>query len=262
MTNKNHKVEHDYDVVKNVKEIKLKKDYTFFNQNPFFKLGSFFVVLLIKIFVYFIYGKLFSGLRIRGKKNLKHLKKDRFILVSNHVHVLDAIWLGSLIFPRKIYVTMLQSNLGLPYVGNILRIAGGIPIPETKEHMVHFLDELKTELSKKTPVLVMPEASIRPYHVGIRKFLSGAFRFAADSDAKILPFVYVYKKPNFIQKLYSKKPRLHLHILEPVEVIQGETRQKTYALTRDKVHQIMSNYFNEHSDLKEENYETKSNDWS
>src|SRR5690554_5255956 len=260
MSKDHKKVEHDYQVIKNVKKIELKKDYAFFNQNPLFKFGSFLVVLLIKILVYFTFGKLFRGLRIRGKKNLKYLKKDRFILVSNHVHVLDAIWIGALIFPRKIYVTMLQSNLGLPYVGKILRIAGGIPIPETKELMVHFLDELKTELSKKTPVLVMPEASIKPYHVGIRKFLSGAFRFAADADAKILPFVYIYKNPNFIQRLYSKKPRLHLHILEPVEVVQGESRQKTYAKTRDKVHQIMSDYFNHHSDLKEENYETQNND--
>src|SRR5690554_215530 len=260
MAEDKNKVNHDYQVLKNVKKIKLKKDYTFFNHNPFFKIASFFTVLFIKIVALYIFGILFRGLRIKGKKNLKHLKKDRFILVSNHVHVLDAVWIGALLFPRKIYVTMLQSNLGLPVVGTILRVAGGIPIPETKEHMVHFLDELKNELSKKTPVLVMPEASIRPYHVGIRKFLSGAFRFAADADAKILPFVYGYKETNFIQKIYSNKPRLHLHILEPVEVIQGETRQKTYALTRDKVHQIMSNYFNEHSDLKEGNYETKSND--
>ena len=175
-------------------------------------------------------------------------------MVCNHVHVLDAVWIGALLFPRKIYVTMLQSNLGLPFVGKILRIAGGIPIPETKELMVHFLGDLKNELSKKTPVLVMPEASIKPYHVGIRKFLSGAFRFAADADAKILPFVYVYKTPNFIQKLYSKKPRFHLHILEPVEVERGESKQQTLTLTKNKVHKIMSDYFNEHSDLKEANY--------
>lgn len=254
MAEDNKKVNHDYQVIKNVKKIKLNKDYAFFNHNPFFKIGSFFTVFLIKIIGLYIFGMLFRGLRIKGKKNLKHLKKERIILVSNHVHVLDAVWIGALIFPRKIYVTMLQSNLGLPFVGKILRIAGGIPIPETKEHMVHFLDELKTELSKKTPVLVMPEASIKPYHVGIRKFLSGAFRFAADADAKILPFVFVYKNPNFFQKLYKKKPRLHLHILEPVEVERGETKQQTLTLTRNKIHKIMSDYFNTHSDLKEAGY--------
>ena len=254
MADNNKKVDHDFQLLKNVKKVKLAKDYNFFNHNPFFKFLSFFTVFVIKILVFYVFGVIFRGLRIKGKKNLKHLKKERFILVSNHVHVLDAIWIGSLIFPRKIYVTMLQSNLGLPFVGKILRVAGGIPIPETKELMVHFLDELKTELSKKTPVLVMPEASIKPYHVGIRKFLSGAFRFAADADAKILPFVYVYKNPNFIQRLYMKKPRIHLHILEPIEVIHGETKQQTLTLTKNKVHQIMSDYFNKHSDLKEENY--------
>lgn len=255
-----NKVDHDYQLLKNVKAVKLSKDYAFFNQNPFFKLGSFLMVLLIKILGLYVYGIFFRGLRIKGKKNLKYLKNDRYILVSNHIHVLDAVWIGALLFPRKIYVTMLQSNLGLPVVGKILRIAGGIPIPETKEHMVHFLDELKNELSKKTPVLVMPEASIRPYHVGIRKFLSGAFRFAADADAKILPFVYVYKNPNFIQKIYMKKPRLHLHILKPIEVEQGETKHQTLNLTKDKVHKAMSEYFNQHSDLKEVKVDETKND--
>lgn|SRR5690554_865592 len=254
MAEDKNKVNHDYQVLKNVKKIKLKKDYTFFNHNPFFKIASFFTVLFIKIVALYIFGILFRGLRIKGKKNLKHLKKDRFILVSNHVHVLDAVWIGALLFPRKIYVTMLQSNLGLPFVGTILRVAGGIPIPETKELMVHFLEELRNELSKKTPILVMPEASIRPYHVGMRKFLSGAFRFASDADAKILPFVFVYKKPNFIQRLYMKKPRIHMHILKPVEVERGVTKHQTLTLTKDKVHKIMRDYFNKHSDLKEAGY--------
>ncbi len=243
--------QHDYQVIK-VKPVKLKKDYTFFNQNPFFKFLSFLTVLLMKITLFYFYGIFFRGLRIKGKKHLKHLKDDRYILVSNHMHVMDAIWVGSLIFPRKIYVTMLQSNLGLPLAGKILRAAGGIPIPETKDHMVKFLKELKDELSKKTPVLVMPEASIKPYHIGIRKFLSGAFRFATDADAKIMPFVFIYKKPNAFQRFISRKPRIQLHVLPPVEITRYESKHETQVQIKDKVHQIMSEYFYLHSDYKEE----------
>lgn len=256
MNKDNNDNQHDYKVMK-TKAVKLKKDYTFFNQNPFFKLLSFFTVLMMKLILFYFYGVFFTGLRVKGKKNLRHLNSDRFILVSNHMHVMDAIWIGSLIFPRKIYVTMLQSNLGLPLAGKILRAAGGIPIPETKEHMVKFLGELKTELSKKTPVLVMPEASIRPYHVGIRKFLSGAFRFATDADAKIMPFVFIYKKRNKFSRLISKKPRIELHILPPVEITLYESKHETQVQIRDKIHHIMSEYFNLHSDYKAEvNHET------
>ncbi|VEU82297.1 lysophospholipid acyltransferase family protein [Acholeplasma hippikon] len=249
----NNRPEHDFKLIP-ARPVKLKKDYNFFIQNPIFKFFSFITVILVKIIVYYIYGIIFRGLRVKNRKNLKHLKNGRYILVCNHMHILDAIWLGTSIAPRRIYVTMLQSNLGLPVIGKLLRLAGGIPIPETKENMVNFLDELKQELSKNTPVLVMPEASIKPYHVGIRKFLSGAFRFAADSDAKILPFVYVYKQPKGLMKLIKKKPFVHLHVLEPVEVVEMETRNKTYVATKDKVHQIMSDYFNEHSDLKDPDY--------
>lgn len=252
-SNNNNKPVHDYKTIP-AKEVKLKKDYKFFVQNPFFKFASFLLVMLMKLVVYYIYGLIFRGLRVKNKHNLKHLKDERYILVSNHMHVLDAVWIGTLIAPRRIYVTMLQSNLGMPIIGKILRLAGGIPIPETKENMVNFLDELKTELSKKTPVLVMPEASIKPYHVGIRKFLSGAFRFAADSNAKILPFVYIYKNPKGIMKFFKKHPYVELHVLDPVDVVEMESKNKTYVATKDKVHEIMSEYFNAHSDLKDPNY--------
>lgn len=257
---KTEDIEHEYQTI-SAKTIKLKKDYTFFIQNPFFKILSFFTMMMMKIFLYYFYGKIFRGLRIKNKHNLKHLKTGRFIMVANHMHVMDAVWVGTLIFPRKMYGTMLQSNLGLPVVGKVLRAAGGIPIPETKENMVRFLVELKAELSKKTPVLVMPEAAIKPYHVGIRKFLSGAFRFAVDVDAKILPMVFVYKKPRGLMKLFKKKPWIHLHVLEPVEVVHLSSKHETLVRTKDKVHQIMSAYFNKHSDLKEvkDDESTKSN---
>lgn len=255
MDNENkNRPEHDFKLIP-ARKIKLKKDYKFFIQNPFYKFFSFLTVMLIKVVVYYIYGIIFRGLRVKNKKNLKHLKNGRYILVSNHMHILDAIWLGTTIAPRRIYVTMLQSNLGLPVVGRLLRLAGGIPIPETKENMVNFLDELQTELSKNTPVLVMPEAAIKPYHVGIRKFLSGAFRFAVDADAKVLPFVYVYKKPKGLLKYVMKRPFVHLHVLDPVEVEHMETKNKSYVATKDKVHKIMSDYFNEHSDLKDPEYQ-------
>jgi len=253
-TNDQNGVEHDYKTIE-AKPVKLKKDYVFFIQNPLFKMVSFFVVLLMKVLLYFGYGKLFRHVKVHGKKNLKYLKKDRFVLISNHMHVFDAVWIGTVIFPKKLYVTMLQSNLGLPLMGPILRVAGGIPIPETKDHMVRFLGELKTELSKKTPVLVMPEAAIKPYHAGIRKFLSGAFRFAIDTDSKILPIVYTYRKPRSIFKFLFRKPWLDMHILEPVEPIIGETKQQSLTLTKDYVHKLMSEHFNTHSEIKEEGYE-------
>lgn len=249
-----NKVEHEFKTI-NAKPVKLKKGYRFFIKNPIFLFFSTLLVILIKIIIYYIYGILIRGLRVKNQKHLKYLKKNKHVLVSNHIHPLDAIWIGTAVFPRRMYVTMLQSNLGLPVIGKILRLAGGIPIPESKEHMLQFLDELNYQLEKKTPILVMPEAALKPYHVGIRKFLSGAFRFAVDANADILPFVYVYKKPKGIQKLYRKKPLLEMHILEPVKVIIGDTKHQSLNLTKDKVHQVMRDYFNKHSDLKEEGYE-------
>src|SRR5690606_37497328 len=102
----------------------------------------------------------------------------------------------------------------------------------------------------KTPILVMPEAAVKPYHAGMRKFLSGAFRFAIDVDAKILPIIYTYKKPRGLFKLIKRKPWLHIHILAPVETILGASKKESIRKTKDHVHALMSKAFHTYSDIK------------
>jgi len=251
--NNNNKNLHDYHTI-DAKPVELENDYVFFRRSFFFKITSIVVVFLIKVFIYFIYGKLILGLRVKNKKRKKLLKKEGFILVSNHIHPLDAIWLGAMIFPKKVFVTMLQTNLGLPFVGKFLRIAGGVPIPLKREQMPNFLNELKNELNQNISILVMVEAAIKPYHIGIRKFFNGAFRFAVNSEVRILPFVYIYRKRKGLFKFIFKKPRLELHILEPYEPVIYDKKSDSIKKSKDDVHYIMSNYFNQYSDLKDPDY--------
>jgi len=246
-----YKAKHEFDVIKS-KPVKLKKDYKFFNQNPLFKLVSFILVFLMWLILDVFYARLFLGFKVKNRKNLKKIRKDGYVLVANHMHFLDAILVGTTMFPRKTYVTMLQSNLGLPLVGPILRFAGGVPIAESKDGLAKMMTELRAELDKNNVILVMPEAALKPYHVGIRRFMNGAFRFAINSNSNILPFVFIYKKPRGIRKLFRKKPDIQLHILEPYIIEQLENKHETLVKARDEVHAIMRNYFNEHSDLKEE----------
>ena len=56
------------------------------------------------------YARLFLGFKVKNRKNLKKIRKDGYVLVANHMHFLDAILVGTTMFPRKTYVTMLQSN--------------------------------------------------------------------------------------------------------------------------------------------------------
>ena len=253
MTDKNKEV-HDYHTIKS-KPIILKDNYIFFRTNFFFNILSKIVIILFIIFSYFLYGKLYLGLRIKNKKGLKVLKNEGHILMSNHMHQFDAIWIGCLMFPKKLFVTMLQSNLGIPFAGKLFRYAGAVPIPEKKNQMFNFLDEMKRELSLNKSVLVMPEAAIKPYNIGIRKFFNGGFRFASISEVNILPLVYVYKNRKGLGKLIHKKPRIELHVLTPYLMPKLENERASARLANKEVNKIMSDYFNTHSDLKDPNYE-------
>ena len=72
------------------------------------------------------------GLRIHGRENLKKHKdllKNGAITISNHVFMWDHLCVIRAIFPHLTYFPAWKTNLQGPN-GPLIRMAGGIPIPE------------------------------------------------------------------------------------------------------------------------------------
>lgn len=239
-------VEHEFKTLK-ARPVELPDDYQYYNQNIFFKIFSSIFIILFWIFCDVLFARIFLGFRVRGKKNLKAAKKEGTVIIGNHVHPLDAILVGTTIFPSRIYVTMLMTNLGIPFIGRILRIAGGIPIPQTKIGLSKLLNETNDILKSGVMLLVMPEAILKPYHQGIRKFHNGGFRFAVNSGSSVLPAVFIYKKPGWFYSLFKKKPLIELHFLPTIPVVYKETSAETIKVLKTKVHDAMSEYYDKHS---------------
>lgn len=235
--------EHTYQTIK-ARPVKLKENYDYFNLKWYRRFLSSIFVFLVLTFVKFIIGPIFFGFRVKNKHNLKVAKKEKdgYIFISNHIHPMDAFLSGSAIYTKKLYYTMLMTNLGLPVVGKILKFLGGVPIPDKRNFLREFRGQMSTVLDKGAWIAVYPEAALRPYCDHIRPFKKGAIRFAEDNNVKVLPMVFVLKKPTGIYRLYKRKPLLHLHILEPYELIQKDSKQETLTYNSDKLHEIMSSY--------------------
>ncbi|CCV64611.1 predicted lysophospholipid acyltransferases (LPLATs) of glycerophospholipid biosynthesis,: AGPAT-like [Alteracholeplasma palmae J233] len=229
--------------------VTLKDDYKFFNKNIFFRLLSLFFIFSIKIFVEYLIARPFMGFRVKNKKYAKSLKKEGYVIISNHIHPIDTFMIGTTVLPKKIYAIMRESNLGVPIFGKVMRFSGGVPIPTKMKLFGKFLRLIPNELKSKKAILVMPETALIPYHVGIRPFSSGAFRIAINANSKILPVVYVYKKQRFLSKIFRSKPDFQLHFLEPVEVLDKGNTHDTVEFYKNYLHEVMTKYFNENSDL-------------
>src|SRR5690554_2282952 len=241
---------HTYQTIK-AKPVKLKDNYDYFTlkwyKRPFSRLAVFIILTFMK----FIVGPIFFGFKAVNKKILKKAKKEKrgYIFISNHIHPLDAFLTGSVIFSKKLYFTMLMTNLGMPFVGKLLKFLGGAPIPNNRSHLRDFRKQMRIVLDKGAWMAVYPESVLKPYHEGIRPFEKGAIRFALDNDVDILPMVYIYKKPSGIYKLYKKKPLLHLHILKPYKLEIKETKHETITYNSDVLENLMRSYFEEHNEF-------------
>ena len=237
---------HTYHTV-DAKPVVLKDNYNFFFQSKFKYFMSRFIMILVGcICMPFIL--LFTGLRIRGRKNYKLVKKKGCILISNHINPGDAFFTGWSLMRRRVYITSLQSNLGLPFgFGKMIRIMGAVPIPEEKKQIPRFRSQFLKEIEKKRKILIYPEAALIPFCDHIRPFKKGAFRLAIVEDTPILPIVYTYRKPKFLYRLFRRKPCLTLNFLEPYYPPTEGSHAYRIEKTMDDLHQIMSDFFNEKS---------------
>ncbi|MDY0210733.1 MAG: lysophospholipid acyltransferase family protein [Acholeplasma sp.] len=239
--------EHTFKTIE-AKPVTLSDDFDYFGQKLHRRIISKFLVFLIKILFVYLYGGFVLGFKVKHKENYQSHKKKGAVIVSNHVHPFDAFLLGSYFWPKRLYFTMLKTNLGLPFVGKLFHLIGGAPIPDSKAQIVRFQEQLNDRLEKNSMIAVFPEASLRPYCDHIRPFKKGAFRFAFNANVDIIPMVFIFKKPKGLMKYLKKKPCVHLHILKPYTLVQKETKYETLSYNNDALHDIVSTYFNANSD--------------
>ena len=248
MENENIKDEdYQYDSGFHPKEVKLKKNYRFYRTNIFYKVWNKLWIYIIT-FIALFPKKLFWGYKVYGKKNKKYAKGA--VIIQNHIHQLD----GGSILPtfkhKRLYITMLETNLGFGYISHVFRNCGAVPIPRDPGMFKVFYKKTIEMLNKGYNIVVYPEAMIYPYCDHIRKFHMGAFRFAYDSDKKmILPTITTYHKPKGLYKLTrGKKPCFHYHILEPYYIKDLGNKRLSIDIACKEVQEIMTNFFINNSD--------------
>ena len=246
VNNEKNENQHTYDNGFHPKEVILKENFKFYLNNIFFKFFSTLLILITKFFLFFP-KHLVWGFKIIGKKNKKYAKGS--VIISNHIHQLDALILITSYPFKRIYCTTLQSNLGFGIVSKYFRLGGAVPIPNNLKLFKKFTKETKEALESKSSILVYPEASLMPYCDHIRPFLPGAFQFALNANAKILPTVYTFHKPKGIYKLTRrKKPCIHYNILNPYTIKDMGNRKLTMETAAKELNDMLSKYFIENSD--------------
>ena len=210
-----------YMEVKMDRGIVFDKNYPYVDYSKGFAFKRFWVRVLLRLLVFPFMEPFKTGLKIKGKNNLKKYKnvlKDGAITIANHVHVWDYICVMKALHNFKwTYLLSWDKNVNGDS-GPLVRMVGGIPIPENDpEATVAFNKSLKQILNEGRFLHIYPEGSMWEYYAPIRPFKNGAASLAIKNNKPILPMAFSYRKPGWIRRKIFKQPAaLTLTIGEPL----------------------------------------------
>lgn len=206
--------------------LKIKKDngavfdrhYPFHDRSNAFRFRQFWVRVLLNLVV-FPLARIRLGLRIKGRKNLKKhgdVLRRGVLSCSNHVHMWDYICVMRAVRPARTNVLVWAPNVRGEN-GKLVRLVGGIPIPEDDAHGSIACMKAVEEVLNGGWLHVYAEGSMWEYYAPIRPFKSGIGVFACRFDKPVLPMAFSYRRPNWLRRtVFRQIACLTMTVGEPI----------------------------------------------
>ena len=202
---------------KHIRDVVLDENYPYLQKSFKFRCQRVLTWVLLNGVVFWLL-QLTHGLRIHGKENLKKNKealKNGAVTIANHVFKWDTLCVCKAVRPRLFYFPAWSGNLVGPD-GPLIRMAGGIPIPESIKAMKVFKAAMEEVLESKTWVHYFPEASMWYFYPDIRPFKKSAFQYAVRYNRPVVPMTFSFRPRKGITKWFTKKPFVNLTVGEPL----------------------------------------------
>lgn len=194
--------------------------YPYIDRSKWFRFRQGVVRFLLNIFVFHV-ATVRMGLRIEGRENLKKHRdvlKNGAVSVANHVHMWDYIAVMKAIRPFRSNLLAWAPNINGEN-GTLIRMVGGIPIPEGNTAATKtYLKVMRNLLIKDHGWLhIYSEGSMWEYYRPIRPFKRGASHIACDCGKPVLPLAFSYREPGWIRKhVFRQIAMFTLRIGEPL----------------------------------------------
>lgn len=186
--------------------------------------------------------KITHGLRVYGRKNLrKHKKelKDGAITIANHVFMWDYLCVLQAIRPHLSFFPAWKTNLEGTF-GPLIRMSGGIPIPtDSVRAMIEFKKAMEWVFENGKWMHVYPEGSMWFFYPDVRPFKKAVFTYAVKYDKPLIPIAMSFRPRRGLQKLFSKKPLVDLHIGEPMYADKSLSPAEAAAKMQADAYKIM-----------------------
>lgn len=211
-------------------------EYKYARDGSLYRIGSFILYRLVATPVAWLYCRLWLGLRIKGKKNLKSLKNGYFIYGNHTQNIADAFIPTLVTFPRKCNIVTGAETVSIRGLRTVVGMLGAVPIGTTFGAKKNFYRDLKLRISQKQAVAIYPEAHIWPYYNDIRAFPDSSFAYPEKLSVPCVGYTVVYRQRRVFKNLH---PCATVYIGEPVypsnDVGRAELRDEIYGFMKKTV---------------------------
>ncbi|GGM12463.1 glycosyltransferase [Dactylosporangium sucinum] len=168
----------------------------------------------IAIPLLFLWTRVILGVRTEGVNRLP--RSGGALTVCNHVHLLDSALVGLALFPRRPVFTSAPINLANRWYGALVRLLGGVAVPQTSAGLPLFFSEMELFLAQGRIVHFFPEGELKPYDTSLRDFKRGAFHLAAQARVPLVPLSIRFTPPTGVSRVFRRKPTMVIVIGEPI----------------------------------------------
>lgn len=237
----NVELEDNEHIIKNWQplEFNIDEKYEYVPKGKLFNIFSNILYYGIAFPILKILTKIIYDLKIEGKENIRELKGGA-ISISNHVLFLDCAMIGLACGKKKIYYSTLEDNFKIPFVRKLIKLLRAIPIPKTIDNKKRFIRATEKILINTNVMHFYPEVALFPYCTKLRKFKNGAFEIAIKNEVPVVPFVFTFREPKGLRRIFKRKKDVTLTVLEPVKILENDYSIKERAIKlKDEVHRQM-----------------------
>ena len=215
----------------------LPEDFKYVHKGIFARMFSFFIYWIVAVPLLYFPVKWHFGIRVRGKRNLKLIRRKGVFFYCNHTQIIDAMTVQLFVSgARRAYIVCDQDATSIRGIRFLVQSLGAIPVPITPKERMGFVECLRYRIAQKRSIVIFPEAHIWPFCTHIRPFGDASFVYPAELNAPVVPLCVTYRKRKFRK---TKAPRMTLHVGKPIypdkTLPLAERRKKL----RDKTYEYM-----------------------
>ena len=199
--------------------------------------------IISKIWMQFFFLTTGCSLKVVGKNNFK--RGDKYIITCNHNSLMD-VPVTTPFIPGANKTIAKAEMAKIPVFGLIYKRGSVLVDRNDKNSRRDSLKKMKNVLESGMHMCVYPEGTRNRSEFPLKEFHSGAFKLAVETGTSILPAVIFNTKKVLPpgKSFYYFPSHMEMHFLSPIPVNHDDD----YEVLKEKVHEIMSEYYNAHRD--------------